>query len=134
MEENKLTAKEIFVQLTILQKQLTENSQTSLHRLGDALSSLEGEEGDARFEQITEICAVFKTREITLLKMLEMYEKMYDDVQNEETKKVNLVKSAFDNNMAMIKDSDIETQDKSAALSYITDKIAELVEKIVVDK
>ena len=62
----------------------------------------------------------------------EMYEKMYDDVQNEETQKVNLVKSAFDNNMAMIKDSDMETQDKVAALSYVTDKIAELVEKIVV--
>ncbi len=134
MEENKLTAKEIFVQLTILQKQLTENSQTSLHRLGDALSSLEGEDCEARFEQIPEICDVFKTRELTLLKMLEMYEKMYDDVQNEETKKVNLVKSAFDNNMAMIKDSDMEPQDKFAALGYVTDKIAELVEKIVVNK
>ena len=134
MEENKLTAKEIFVQLTILQKQLTENSQTSLHRLGDALSSLEGEDCEARFGQIPEICDVFKTRELTLLKMLEMYEKMYDDVQNEETKKVNLVKSAFDNNMAMINDSDIETQDKFAALGYVTDKISELVEKIVVNK
>jgi len=134
MEENKLTAKEIFVQLTILQKQLTENSQTSLHRLGDALSSLEGEDCEARFEQIPEICDVFKTRELTLFKMLEMYEKMYDDVQNAETKKVNLVKSAFDNNMAMIKDSDMETQDKFAALGYVTDKIAELVEQIVVDK
>ena len=134
MEENKLTAKEIFVQLTILQKQLTENSQTSLHRLGDALSSLEGEDCEARFEQIPEICDVFKTRELTLLKMLEMYEKMYDDVQSEEIQKVNLVKSAFDNNMAMINDSDMETQDKYAALGYVTDKIAELVEKIVVDK
>ena len=133
MEENKLTAKEIFVQLTILQKQLTENSQTSLHRLGDALSSLEGEDCEARFEQIPEICDVFKTRELTLLKMLEMYEKMYDDVQNEKSKKVNLVKSAFDNNMAMIKDSDMETQDKFAALGYVTDKIAELVEKIIVE-
>ena len=134
MEENKLTAKEIFVQLTILQKQLTENSQTSLHRLGDALSSLEGEDCEARFEQIPEICDVFKTRELTLLRMLEMYAKMYDDIQNEKAKKVNLVKSAFDNNMAMIKDSDMETQDKYAALGYVTDKIAELVEKIVVDR
>ena len=134
VEENKLTAKEIFVQLTILQKQLTENSQTSLHRLGDALSSLEGEDCEARFEQIPEICDVFKTRELTLLKMLEMYERMYDDVQNEETKKINLVKSAFDNNMAMINGSDMGTEDKFAALGYVTDKIAELVEKIVVNK
>ena len=134
MEENKLTAKEIFVQLTILQKQLTENSQTSLHRLSDALSTFESENVEASCEQISEICDVFKTRELTLLKMLQMYEKMYADVQNEETKKVNLVKSVFDNNMAMIKDSDMETQDKFAALGYVTDKIAELVEKIVVDQ
>ncbi|MBR6772085.1 MAG: hypothetical protein IKM29_01700 [Clostridia bacterium] len=132
--ENKLTAKEIFIQLTILQKQLTETSQTSLYRLGEALSTFESENVESSCEQISEICDVFQTRELTLLKMLEMYEKMYNDVQNEETKKVNLVKSAFDNNMAMIKESDMETQDKFAALGYVTDKIAELVEKIIVDK
>ncbi len=109
-------------------------SHAVMYRLGDALSTFESENVEASCEQISEICDVFKTRELTLLKMLEMYEKMYDDVQNEETKKVNLVKSAFDNNMAMIKDSDMETQDKFAALGYVTDKIAELVEKIVVNK
>ena len=134
MEENKLSAKEIFVQLTILQKQLTENSQTSLHRLGDALSTFESENVEASFEQISGICDVFKTRELTLLKMLEMYEKMYDDVQNEETKKVKLVKSAFDSNMAMINESDMDADNKFAALGYVTDKIAELVEKIVVNE
>ena len=134
MEETRLTAKDIFVQIALLQKQLTENSQTSLHRLGDALSSLEGEEGEARFEQIPEICDVFKTRELTLLKMLEMYEKMYDDVQHEEVKKVDLIKSAFDHNMAMIKEADMEAKDKSAAFGYVTEKIAELVKTIVADK
>ena len=79
MEDSKLTAKEIFVQLTILQKQLTENSQTSLHRLGDALSAL-GEEGE-HDEQISEVCDVFKTRELTLLKLLERYGKLYNDVR-----------------------------------------------------
>jgi len=132
MDENKLTAKEIFVQLTVLQKQLTENSQTSLHRLGDALSSLESAEGDTQFEQIPEICDVFKTRELTLLKMLQMYEKMYDDVRGEASAKVELIKSAFDNNMAMINASDMETQDKFAALGYVTDKIASLVEQTLV--
>lgn len=130
MEDNRLTTKEIFVQLTILQKQLTENSQTSLHRLGDAITSIGEEDND----QVTEVCDVFKTRELTLLKMLEIYEKMYDDIQNEDTKKVNLVKSAFDNNMAMIKESDMETQDKVAALTYVTDKITGLVEKIVISQ
>ena len=132
--ENKLTTKEIFVQLTILQKQLTENSNTSLHRLGDAISSIGEEENEARYEQVTEICDVFKTRELTLLKMLEMYEKMYKDIQNEEAKKVSLIQSAFDNNMAMINESAMETQDKFAALGYVTEKIAELVEKVIVNK
>lgn len=31
----------------------------------------------------------------------------------------------------MINDSDLETEDKYAALGYVTDKIAELVEKIL---
>ena len=87
MEENKLTAKDIFVQITELQRQLTENSYTSLHRLSDAISSLESDsnENENRWEQITEICDVFKTRELTLLKMLELYEKMYNDIQTEKT-------------------------------------------------
>ncbi len=78
---NELTVKEIFTQITILQKQLTENSQTSLHRLGDALSAFESENVEDSCEQISEICNVFYTRELTLLKMLEMYEKMYNDIQ-----------------------------------------------------
>ena len=131
MEENKLTAKEIFVQLTILQKQLTENSQTSLHRLGDALSSLEGEDCEARFEQITEICSVFKTREITLLKMLEMYEKMYEDVQGAETRRVNLIKSAFDTKWELIRDAEMDLDAKFEAIDNITVQMAELVERVM---
>ena len=91
MGECKLTTKEIFVQLTILQKELTENSNTSLHRLGDAISSaFEGEKCDNHYDQIADICDVFKTRELTLFKLLEMYEKMYDDIQAEEAKKSTL--------------------------------------------
>ena len=134
MEQNQLTAKEIFVQLTILQKQLTENSNTSLHRLGDAITSIGEEENEARYEQVAEVCDVFKTRELTLLKLLEMYKKMYDDVQNAEAKKVQLIKAAFDNNMSFIETSDISSEDKYAALGYVTEKIAELVEKVVINK
>jgi hypothetical protein len=134
MEENKLTAKDIFVQLTILQKQLTENSQTSLHRLGDAITSIGEEDNDARYEQVTEVCDVFKTRELTLQRMLEMYEKMYEDVQKEQARKVDMIKAAFDNNMSFIESSDIASEDKYAALGYVTEKIAELVEKVIADK
>lgn len=135
MEDNKLTAKEIFEQLTILQKQLTENSQTSLHRLSDAIESACGDEGDERnHEQIAVICDVFNTREVTLLKLLGMYEKMYNDVQNEENRKADMISRAFEKNMAYINDADISSEDKYAALGYVTDKIAELVAQLVTDK
>ena len=134
MEENKLTAKDIFVQLTILQKKLTENSQTSLHRLGDAITSIGEEENEVRYEQVAEVCDVFKTRELTLQRMLEMYEKMYEDVQKEQARKVDMIKAAFDNNMSFIESSDIASEDKYAALGYVTEKIAELVEKVIADK
>lgn len=86
MEEDKLAARAIFEQLTILQKQLTENSQTSLHRLGDAISSnFDGDEGEGNYEQIADICDVFMTRELTLMKLLGMYEKnvrRYSEMKN----------------------------------------------------
>lgn len=134
MEDYRLTAKEIFVQLTLLQKQLTENtSQTSLHHLDDAITSIGEGDNEARYEQVTEVCDVFKTRELNLLKILELYERMYHDIQNEDAKKVDLVKSAFDSNMAMINQSDMKPEDKADALAYVANKIAELVEKIVVN-
>ena len=131
MENNKLTVSDIFEQITLLQKQLTENSQTSLHRLGDALSTLDSENVEVSCDQISEVCDVFKTRELTLLRMLEMYQRMYEDLISEETRRVNLVKSAFDSNMAMIKESDMATEDKFAALNYVTEKIAEMVDKVI---
>ena len=87
MEENKLTVKDIFVQITALQRQLTENSYTSLHHLDDAISNLvEGDdsENDERWEQIGNICSVFRARETTLMTMLELYERMYNDIQKEK--------------------------------------------------
>ena len=126
---NELTAKEIFTQITILQKQLTENSNTSLHRLGDAITSIGEEENEARYEQVAEVCDVFKTRELTLLKMLEMYESMYKDIQ--KSQEVELIKTAFDNNMAFIESNEMDSEDTAAALTHVTDKIAELLEKAI---
>jgi hypothetical protein len=36
--------------------------------------------------------------------------------------------------MTMIKESNMETEDKFAALNYVTDKIAELVDKVLFTK
>ena len=89
---NEITEQQIFEQITLLQTQLTQNAQTSLHRLSDALDFIgEDNENELPYEQITEICNVFKTRELTLLKLLEMYEKMYADIQI--AKKIELIKN-----------------------------------------
>ena len=128
---NGITEQQIFEQITLLQKQLTENSQTSLHRLGDALSTFESENVEDSGEQITEVCSVFKARETTLLQLLLMYEKMYADIQ--KAKKVELIKTAFDNNMAFIESNEMDSEHTAAALTYVTDKIAELVEKAITE-
>ena len=87
-----LTEKEVFDQIVLLQKQLTENSPTSLHRLGEAISEARGESEDGQIsdEQVANICAVFAQREETLNQMLRMYQQMYDNLQQERLKSTPL--------------------------------------------
>ena len=81
-----LTEKEVFGQIVLLQKQLTEQSPTSLHRLGEAISEARGEGEDAHLsdEQVANICAVFAQREETLRDMMKLYERMYNNLQQEK--------------------------------------------------
>ena len=81
-----LTEKEIFDQIVLLQKQLTEQSPTSLHRLGEAIYDARGEGEDAQIsdEQVANICAVFAQREETLRDMMKFYERMYNNLQQEK--------------------------------------------------
>ena len=93
---NELTAKEIFAQITLLQKQLTDENAMPLYHLSNAVEAIAGTEEDVdatagKEQQITEVCSVFKARETTLLKLLEMYEKMYADIQI--AKKIELIKN-----------------------------------------
>ena len=84
-----LTEKEIFDQIVLLQKQLTEQSSTSLHRLGEAISDARGESefGLISGEQVASICAVFAQREETLRDMMKLYERMYNNLQQEKREK-----------------------------------------------
>ena len=81
-----LTEKEIFDQIVSLQKQLTENSPTSLHRLGEALYDARGEGDGVQLsdDQVSEICKVFAQREETLNQMLRFYQSMYSDLKKEK--------------------------------------------------
>ncbi len=79
--DNALTAREIFERIAELQKQLTESSYHSLHRLADSISSVCENESEEKLDQIVEVCNVFMMRETTFQKMLEFYEKMYNDLK-----------------------------------------------------
>lgn len=87
MENNKLTAKEIFTQITMLQRELAKNSEALLECLGDAVSLTfdnDDDDDERNYEHIEYICDAIKTREATFVRMLEMYEKMYDDIEEED--------------------------------------------------
>ena len=81
-----LTEKEIFDQIVLLQKQLTEQSPTSLHRLGEAIYDARGESEDGQISdaQVANICAVFAQREETLHDIMKLYERMYNNLQQEK--------------------------------------------------
>ena len=87
MEETKLTVKEIYEEIKALRKHMTEDDNASLRHLTNALAMLDGESEDgdeemvgARTAQVEQVCDVFKTRELNLLKMLELYERLYNDL------------------------------------------------------
>ena len=83
MEETKLTAREIFTQISALQKHLTEEDGSSLRHLTNALALLDESEGESRQAQVEAVCDVFKTRELNLMELLELYKRMYDDLSRE---------------------------------------------------
>lgn len=128
-EENaKLTSKEIFDKIAELQKQLTDNWINSPQALLAKIDLLLEKDSDT--EQIAKISFVFKTRECSYLTMLEIYQKMYEDIQNEE--KIRLVNKAFEKNNELIKDSDLPPKDKLSAFMHVSDLIADTVNNILV--
>ncbi|MBR4881992.1 MAG: hypothetical protein IKU19_08655 [Clostridia bacterium] len=111
----KLTAKDIFDRISKLQKQITENSYYSLHRLDDCITSLyDHEDVSSTGEEIEEVCSVFKEREKTLMKMLEMYERMYDDLcsTTPESKRIEAVRLSVSAELELIRSSDLPGPDK----------------------
>ncbi len=126
--ENKLTEREIFEQIVLLQKQITENSANSLHRLGDVIGDVYSTEENTGNEQVSEVCNVFSQREHNLKLMLELYIKMYEDARiSDEERKANLIKNAFSEITAKIKSSDLPPDNKSAALGEVTEAIKEML-------
>lgn len=124
--ENKLTEREIFEQIVALQKQITENSANSLHRLGDTIDGVYSTEEDTGTEQVSKVCDVFAMREQNLRMMLEFYIKMYDDIRKtDEERKANLIKNTVSELSSKIKDLELP-DDKLPTLGEITEAIKEL--------
>ena len=109
-ENKKLTAREIFEEIKNLQIQLTENRFDSIHRLDDALTTVlsenQFESDEARIEAINQVKGVFTLREATyqqreenIKKLLEIYQKMYEDLQpksKRESDRVTVLKSVIE--------------------------------------
>lgn len=127
-ENSKLTSKEIFDKIAELQKQLTDNWINSPQALLAKIDLLLEKDSDT--EQIAKISFVFKTRECSYLTMLEIYKKMYEDIQNEE--KIRLVNKAFEKNNELIKNSDLPPKDKLSAFMHVSDLIADTINNILV--
>lgn len=125
--ENKLTEREIFEQIVALQKQITENSANSLHRLGDVIGDVYSTEEDTGSEQVSEVCNVFSQREHNLKLMIELYTQMYDDVRkSDEERKAELIKSTISEFSSKIKDLELP-DDKLPTLGEITEAIKDLL-------
>lgn len=136
INNNNLTAKEIFDQIVKLQNQLTENHHTSLFRLDDAFCILRGDDDENRKDiasQIESICSVFAMREETMRLMLEFYRRMYEDIQNDKSSKVDMIKGAFSEISSALSNFNDESFSFDG-LTHIADKISALVEKVLDEK
>lgn len=97
VKDDTLTVKDVFDRIAEFQKQMSESSFHSLHRLGEAISSMgEDEDVEDKAEPVEHICNVFIQRELTWQKMLSLYEKMYNNLiwfekQSEKTPEETII-------------------------------------------
>lgn len=135
MEQTKVTEREIFEKIVELQNQLTENSQNSLHRLGDTMDSLLREDGvaeDGALEIVVgRVCDIFEKREENLGSILKIYEKMYADIRKEREEKLDAVKSSFDHVVALMENLDLPPENSERVLLDINEKISQFVSDIM---
>ena len=135
MEQNQnLTEREIFLQIAQLQKQLTEDIQSSLHHLSDAISSLLDDGNLTLPEHVAEVCNVFAAREATFSEMLAFYRKLYDDIHNKDRQQVELIGVAFERLSTQVSGSDLQNEDKAAVFFEIEQHIAALTGKYLSGK
>ena len=105
--ERPLTAREIFDNITELQKQMTQNPYYAMSSLEGSVDSICGaEESEDKCKQIEEVCNVFLMRERTFSEMLTLYRKMYDDLNAKEVAQNSAMQKQYiiDEMLQIIKD------------------------------
>ena len=127
-----LTEKEIFDQIVLLQKQLTEQSQTSLHRLGEAIYDARGESEDGQISdaQVANICTVFAQREETLHDMMELYKRMYSDVRQEKQRDEPLTRDDKIEKITMIQHSILDIMQKYQSEENFANMVIEVKNRL----
>ena len=68
------------------------------------------------------------------MKMLEFYERMYDDIVNAEKKKMDMISEVFAPLTSQIKISDLESANKASAFADVSTKIMVLAEQVLLGK
>ena len=86
MENNELTAREIFEQLKDLQKGLTDADRSTLPFMEGAITAAAKNSDELCEEELSCICEPFDTREASILALVRLYEKMYNDAVEREGK------------------------------------------------
>ena len=140
MNAPQLTAKEIFDQIAVLQRQIVESSYNALYRLTDATNDICGdgcfESDEAKGEAIESVASTFRMREETYQTMLKLYQQMYNDLRGDQKAeqtcdKIEAISDAFVNHGSFITDAELNSEDKASALANITEKVAELIKAVL---
>ena len=135
-----LTAKEIFDQIAVLQRQFVESSYNALYRLTDAATGICGdgcfESDEAKEGAIESVAGAFRMREETYQTMLKMYQQMYNDLRGDQKTeqicdKMQVISRSFKDHAAFIRDSDMDTDDKCDALKDISERIGNLISSVL---
>ena len=77
-----LTSREIFDQVVALQNELSSNPAHSMKNFSDAVRAYcENDNEEREAGDISEISSAFIQREVTFQKMLDLYQRMYQDAK-----------------------------------------------------
>ena len=135
-----LTAKEIFDQIVALQNLLAgvcTNPLHSLHQSVTVICETEWDSGQEQEAAIDSVAEVFRMREETYRRMLDIYLQMYNGLESpqktEQTcDKIQVISHAFKDHANMIRNADADDVDaKFDALRDISERMENLIRSVL---